>query len=161
MKTIEMELAIMRYLDFRKNIIVPNVSWGFGIHECDILSISKSGYATEVEIKVSKSDLKKDKDKRHKHYDVRERIKYLYFALPKELENCLEYVPERAGVIIVHKKENGYLQCEKIRDAQLNKDCRKLDDAEILMITRLGTIRLYGLKTKILKLQNKLKGEKS
>jgi hypothetical protein len=56
LKTAEMEVELGRYFNYRQNIIVSNVSWGLGIHECDLLIITKSGYATEVEIKVSLSD---------------------------------------------------------------------------------------------------------
>lgn len=66
MKTIELEIAIMEYFGIRQNLIVPNVSWGMnGLHECDVLILSKAGYATEVEIKISKPDLLKDRDKKH------------------------------------------------------------------------------------------------
>lgn len=50
----EMQYAIANALGFRQNIIVPNVSWGAGLHECDLLVISKYNWATEIEIKISK-----------------------------------------------------------------------------------------------------------
>ena len=55
--TIEMEVAIAAYFGFRQNIIVPNISWGFMNHEADMFIVRKSGYAIEIEIKRSKSDL--------------------------------------------------------------------------------------------------------
>ena len=67
--TLEMEIALARFINPRVNLVVPNVSWGFFNHECDLISISKSGFATEYEIKVSKSDLKADKKKKHTHDD--------------------------------------------------------------------------------------------
>ena len=62
--TLVMEIALARFINPRVNLVVPNVSWGFFNHECDLISISKSGFATEYEIKVSKSDLKADKKKK-------------------------------------------------------------------------------------------------
>ena len=65
MKTIEVEVAIMQHFDVRRNVIVPNVSWGIfrpgigQLHEIDLLVLSGSNYATEVEIKVTKADLKR------------------------------------------------------------------------------------------------------
>ena len=106
LKTIEMEVALANYFNVRQNIIVPNVSWGLGIHECDLLIVRASGYLIEVEIKISKADLIKDSKKEHKHID--KRIKELYFALPDYLENCIEYIPERAGILLVSKGKNGY-----------------------------------------------------
>ena len=50
---IKMEIAIARSWNYRRHLIVPNVSWGFGVHECDLLVISPSGYATEIEIKAA------------------------------------------------------------------------------------------------------------
>lgn len=61
--TLDMEIVLMEYFGVNRNIIVPNVSWGLNLHECDLLIFSKSGYATEVEIKISKQDLLKDKNK--------------------------------------------------------------------------------------------------
>lgn len=47
-----------RRLDYRRNTVVPNAYWGLGLTwEADLLVISKAGYLTEVEIKVSKADL--------------------------------------------------------------------------------------------------------
>jgi len=46
MKSLDIEIAVMEYLGTRTNLIVPNVSWGMDLHECDILSLSKAGYAT-------------------------------------------------------------------------------------------------------------------
>ena len=48
----------MNFFNYRANLIVPNISWGLGLHECDLLVLTSSGYATEIEIKVSKADLK-------------------------------------------------------------------------------------------------------
>ena len=62
--TTEMEVALAHYLNMRVNLIVPNISWGMFIHECDLLVITPAGYMWEVEIKVSKQDLSRDSKKR-------------------------------------------------------------------------------------------------
>ena len=95
MNTIDIEIAIANHFDYRRNIIVSNVSWGMNIHECDLLVLTKSGYATEVEIKISKSDILRDKNKIHGH--IHKKIKKLYFAVPENLRNCVDFIPERAG----------------------------------------------------------------
>jgi hypothetical protein len=138
----EIELALLRHFDFRQNIIVPNVSWGLGIHECDMLMVSLAGYATEFEIKVSKVDLIKDKEKRHCHNN--EKIKYLYFVIPEKLdkEEIINHIPEKSGIIII--KKNGIV--ENRRPALKNNEARKLTDQEILHVARLGAMRIYGLK---------------
>ena len=61
----EIEVVVAQYFDPRRNVIVPNVWWGWGLrHECDLVVMTKTGYAYEVEIKVSRSDLKADLKKR-------------------------------------------------------------------------------------------------
>ena len=104
LKAIDIELAVSGYLNPRQNLIVPNVHWGLGIHECDLLVITQAGYAWEIEIKVSKADLIKDGKKRHGHIDFR--IKELWFAIPKYLEPHIEHVPKHAGIIVVDDKLN-------------------------------------------------------
>lgn len=60
----DIEIAIAKMFNYRMNVIVPNVSWGLGLRcECDLLIVSQRRYATEIEIKVSKSDIKADKKK--------------------------------------------------------------------------------------------------
>ncbi len=55
-----MEMALYRKLSANEKIICPNISWGIGInHECDLFIVDKNNFVTEIEIKVSKSDLKK------------------------------------------------------------------------------------------------------
>ena len=58
-KTIEIEEALARYFGFRENIIVPNISWGAGFDEVDLMVIKKTGYVIGVEIKISKSGVRK------------------------------------------------------------------------------------------------------
>lgn len=152
LKTIDIELALCSFLDYRVNLIVPNVSWGMFSHECDLLVLTKSGYASEVEIKVDKYDLIKDKLKRHKHKDYRNRIKYLYFAIPFYLEDCIDHIPGHAGVIIVGED----LRCKIIRKPKrIGK--YKFSMEERYQIARLGALRIWNLKRKIKSLKSKRK----
>ena len=73
----EMECAISDLFEYRRCVIVPNISWGFKIHECDMLVIRQTNYAVEIEIKRSISDLKADFKKKHDHSD--DRIKELFY----------------------------------------------------------------------------------
>ena len=163
MKTIEIEIAIIKYLDYRQNLTVPNISWSFFNHECDLLSLSKSGYATEIEIKISKSDLKKDKEKWHNHYS--QLIKNFYFAVPEELkEYAINNIPKEAGLLIVSKIENDinlkiygntdkfHYSVTKIKNCIPRKYAKKWVDKDRYKLARLGTMRIAGLKEKILKL---------
>ncbi len=156
MKTIEMEIAIMKELDVRRNVIVPNVSWAFGsLHECDLLSLSKSGYATEIEIKVSKADLLKDKEKRHSHEN--DLISYFYFAVPEKLkEIALAEIPVRAGLYVIEEfkvlnSNKKILHVNKIRTAVKNAKSVKWSLENKLHLAHLGAMRILNLKKKILK----------
>ncbi len=129
------------------HLVVPNVSWGFKIHECDLLSVTNSRYATEVEIKISVADTKKDKEKTHGHKS--DKVKYLYFAMPKEIyDKAKEFVPKRAGIYTVEayywRKQLRYrVVCE--RKAEVNKTHRKLTEDEMDQLRRLATMRYFSL----------------
>src|SRR5699024_7195503 len=86
--------------------------------ELDILSVTKSGYATGVEIKVSKSDLKRDLKKRHWELYNNSRLenvemyrklyfgklKYFYYAVPPELiEDAENQIPDWCGILTTGK----------------------------------------------------------
>jgi hypothetical protein len=45
---------------------------GMGLHECDVLGITKAGYLVEFEIKRSRSDFRADFKKKHKHECLKE-----------------------------------------------------------------------------------------
>jgi hypothetical protein len=148
-KTIEIEIAVSQHLDYRQNLIVPNISWGFNIHECDLLVVTKNNYLWEVEIKVSKSDLIKDSLKKHGHYD--DRIRKFFFAIPERLKNHIEYIPERAGIIIVNASGRVYRE----RKAKTNSIANKISDNDKMKIAKLGTMRMWTLKKNIMKLKQK------
>lgn len=64
----------------RRNIVIPNVDWGFLNHEADLLILSKSNYLTEIEIKRSWVDFKNDFKKKHTHQD--KKLSHFYYAVP-------------------------------------------------------------------------------
>ena len=141
-----MEIALAAFFNPRVNLIVPNISWGMNIHECDLFILSDSGYLTEVEIKVSKADLITDQLKKHGHKD--RRVKRLFFAVPEALLPIDEHIPDRAGIISVNKN----LRCRIVRKPKLSKGV-KFSSAERYKIARLGAMRIWPLKKKIVKLR--------
>lgn len=148
-----MEIAVGNFMNWRTNLIVPNVSWGMFQHECDLIRISRLGYCTEIEIKVSKSDLIKDKQKYHGHCD--KKINYLYFAIPDYLIDHIEHIPERAGIIIVTQKvvmlRGKYShKCKVLRSPKKWNDY-KFSDGEIKKLLELMAMRIWNLKTKLAK----------
>jgi len=94
---------------------------GMGLHECDVLAISKSGYLIEYEIKRSRSDFRADFKKEHKHRFLSERkaVRHgrgrnkgkMWFKIPNRFYYVCETdlikkseVPEYAGLIYVGKR---------------------------------------------------------
>jgi hypothetical protein len=170
----EIEIAVAKHYGTRQNIIVPNISWGFSwndkwgwhsMHECDVFVIKKTGYAVEIEIKRSKSDLLNDFKKRHKHESTK--IRELFYAIPEEnLDEWSKLIPKHAGIITYEKYEEEIWDKKKKqwsgktkwvtlarrkRNATPNKDAIKLTIEEQLKIAKLGTMRIWNLKEKMVK----------
>jgi hypothetical protein len=158
MRCIEVEEAVARMFGIRQNLIVPNIFWSLFRYEIDLLVVRPSGYAVEVEIKVSKYDLKKDALKRHQHIDHKDRIKELYFAVPEKLvDAAIEYAPADAGIIAVEEgdKTDSFFKpywnkAKIVRPSVKRKTARPLTEAETNYVARLGTMRIWGLKEKLI-----------
>jgi hypothetical protein len=137
------ELALVRHLNSRINLIVPNVFWGLGLtYEADLVVVKPSQYAYEIEIKISLSDLKAEKKKRHSAH-CSNKFKYLYFAVPENLkEQASNLIPERSGLFIV--KENSMVIL--VKPPKINKNARKLNQKEINKLYELCQMRVWNLK---------------
>ena len=118
MKTTELQDAIL--IEFLKSrpLAITNYSYLTG-YEADIIMISPSGLATEVEVKTSRADFKKDfsKTTKHKHLKAPTVSKgtstvakypkapnYFYYACEEGLLTVKD-IPPYAGLI--HVKKNG------------------------------------------------------
>jgi len=150
----DIEVAVAKYFNWRVNLIVPNVSWGFFIHECDLLIVTKAGYCYEVEIKISRADLKADAKKRHGHRS--DRLRKLFFAIPGQMLSSIDLIPSHAGVFSVWA--GGY--CKKEREAQ-TLPAQPISESERFQVARLGTMRIWGLKQKVTRLEDKVAAIKS
>lgn len=114
-KDIEAGLAMNLYLKGHSPISTHAAI--YGLQECDVISISKSNFIYEYEVKISKSDFKAD-FKKPKHTLITEKkfIKetkkeifylvpnYFYFVVPENLVK-VEEIPDYAGLMYVN--ENG------------------------------------------------------
>lgn len=152
MTTPEIEYAVIKNINVRQHYVIRNLSWGIhNLHECDILKLTKSGYATEYEIKISRSDLLRDKDKKHGHSSPY--IKELYFVVPYHLiDFAHKNIPDRAGLIAVYDmprslsnsksfNETNY-QLRHLRSAKVNTKAIKWSDKDIFDLLRLSNMRL-------------------
>ena len=157
-----MEKLIYWYFKDNSLVIVPKISgnnWWFDSetmlwknivnHECDMLIVSKNHYLTEVEIKISLSDLKADFKKEHQHKD--ENIKNFYYAFPEEMkEKAIKLIPEEVGILIAVKKyfHNGeeYREIKCYRKPKINKVAKPINDIVLSRIYRLGYLRYWNYR---------------
>lgn len=161
--TKEMEYALYKEYGLKSKLFTLRITYAPEItkHECDVLIVSKSNYLTEIEIKVSLSDLKKDLEKWHKHSN--EKLKYQYFAIPKYLEKHIDLIPENFGIIIVEKVEACSTFCRKTPLYHTHYRVRELKKAPInpifckFKLSNEGLLNLYRLHS--YKFWNSLKRE--
>ena len=141
------ECAVVDLFNYRVHICVPNVSWGFlRFHEADLLIIDKDNRLSEVEIKISLSDLKADFKKHHGHSD--NKIGRLIYAVPDKLvEAAKELVPKNNGIIRVKWNEySGYFVATWVRGCRHHKLAKPITDSDAMKLMRLGCMRIWSLK---------------
>ena len=170
MTTTEAEVAAMSFLDYTANIVVPNVTNMMGLvgFEADVLSVTPSGYASCIELKISKGDLKNDLQKKHIKYlkgdGMFERygnvhrtldwfygkLKYFYYGVPKELiEETERQVPDFCGIINLSTKRV-YRSPKKLFNY-------KWTEKERMELSRLGTMRISTLKRQLIRKDKEIK----
>ena len=148
MKTKDLEVLTAEFFGIRKNLIVPNVYWGFGLrYEADLVVVTRSRYAYEVELKVTKSDLKAEA-KKAKHAHNSPKFKRLYYSMPEKIFDP-ELVPERAGIILA----SDYRGKTRLELHRKPKDVKAdpITESEYLKLLELCAMRLWGMKKKGIK----------
>lgn len=126
-KSNNIESALCMYLYEKSHSPITTRFTGMGLAECDVLSISKSDYIYEYELKISRGDYKKDFIKEKHTLIINEKYtktykgeliyllpNYFSYVTPKDLISVDE-VPEYAGLIYID--ENG--KFEVIRKPKL------------------------------------------
>ena len=155
MNSCEIEIAVARHFNYRTNLIVPNVYWGLRFdYELDLIIVYQSHYASEVEIKISISDLKAEKRKRPgAHYS--NKIRRLYFAVPYNLKDkSMALIPEKAGLLSVNIVK-GFWVVSLEKAPRINKSARKLEEREVNKLRELAAMRIWNLKEALLKEKRK------
>lgn len=130
-----------------QKILIPNVNEWW---EADLLCIHASDWVDEVEIKISKSDFKREflkKERKHRilleghpkwlgwnRDDWTETtphiIRRYWMAMPVEVaESVQDLVPEYAGLMAITQGKYGR-KCKVIRHPKLLKNARKITAAE-------------------------------
>lgn len=148
LNTKELEVLVADFFGVRTHLIIPNVSWGFGLlYEADLVVVTRSRYVYEVELKVSKSDLKADANKK-KHNNPRKTFKRMYYAMPEEIYDPA-LVPDYAGVLLAYMhRKRWYIKLERKPD---NLSVEPITDKQYLKLLELMAMRVWSIKKKLLK----------
>ena len=103
--------------------------------------MTNDDYIYEIELKVSVSDCKRDREKEHQHKDLYNRLKYQYFALPMSIvEDCIDFIPEHFGIIVINDET---LEGSFIRKAEINKKHRRISKGELINLLTTGCKRYF------------------
>ena len=125
--------------------VVSNVSWGlFTWGEADLIALRKSGYLIEGEIKISKQDFLKDKDKKKFNNCLvrwEKDIKEFYYIVPEELSD-FAMANTSYGVIATSITNYGY-SVKVLRGAIVSKNAVKLPEKQQVNLLRLGCFRFW------------------
>lgn len=143
------DLIVSKEGGVRKNLCVPNVSWGLNIdYEADLLIITKSGYCTEYEIKRSYSDFLADMKKDECAHKAPWVYKF-YYVIPLSIKDkVLKYFEDKGKeppAIICYSEDKKLSYCGGFPYV---KGGRKMFLEEMLKVARLGTMRYWNLRNK-------------
>lgn len=134
----EIQKILIENLNFV--FLFPNC-FAWGLFECDLIGLSKSGYLYEIEIKTTCADLLNDTKKQKKYWCKKEKktkhtTKYnwllngegpskFYYAVTENID--ISFIPPWAGVYVI-KIKHGFSCVTKIREAVfLNKEKQHTD----------------------------------
>jgi hypothetical protein len=159
--------ALARQTFERKHLVlVPRCNWTG--HECDLLVVARDLRIIDVEIKISRADLKADakKEKWFHAWDFKVDGPYLpaaervlrprqwprkvwkhYYCMPREIWNeaLFEFLPSPAsGVLLLSEQRHGgqlVVHCE--RRATPCRDADRISAEDAIDIARLASLRMW------------------
>jgi hypothetical protein len=140
-------------------VLVDRCAWTG--YECDVLAVTNDLRIIDVEIKISRADLKADRSKDkwwHRHSWMRHgpdaprmhprKVWKHYFAMPAEVwkPELAEFLPSAAsGILLVTRSEppqpGVLVRC--LRRATPAKDADRLTPAQVMDIARLANLRMW------------------
>ena len=149
--------SLVHYLFKRAVCCVPNTVWTG--HEADLLVVTQNLRAIDLEIKVSRSDLKADAFKgKWSHTngwganrvtvkrDWPIRVWKHYYVVPKDiwtLELLDSLGSKQSGVILVERLNSNVYQHDVVRKARGNPDAKKLTAEQVIDVARLASLRYW------------------
>lgn len=155
----------MDVFQHRHLVVMPNTKWTG--EECDLLVVTKELRIIDVEIKISRADLKADaaKDKWYMRWDGRvdgfdeegHKVRRIrpwpakvwkhYYALPEEIwtDELADSLPSHtSGVILLRQVEGGEpVIARLVRRAQPNRKAKPISTENAIDIARLSSIRMW------------------
>lgn len=143
-------------------VLVDRCNWTG--YECDVLGVTTDLRIIDVEVKISRSDLKADarKDKWWHHWQgpystpLEERARRPrqwprkvwkhYYALPADIwdDTLLDTLPSPAsGVLLLSQKPGQFMHVQCVRRATPNRDADRLKPEQVMDIARLANLRMW------------------
>lgn len=142
-------------------LLVPNVAWM--VSEADVLGVTPDGRLIDIEIKISRGDLKADAAKGKwwnrgfsqwidgkrvdpipVHRDWPPRVWRHYYVMPAAVwtpDLAPRLGSPKSGVLTIADPEDAALNC--VRRAQSNPNAGKLTPVQILDVARLANLRMW------------------
>lgn len=149
LSTSDIELAVVKHLNVRRNLIVPNVSWAIPWmqgREADLLVVTPTRSLWEIEIKTNLPDVRRERKKTHR-LSQDKRIARLYYAMPRSLvESALPIIAKWAGVLAIHEE---FHTVKVHRPAAVARSEFKLSDKTLNRLRDLCMMRMWSLKRSV------------
>lgn len=155
-------------------VVVPRCGWTG--NECDLLVVTRDLRVIDVEIKISRDDLKADakKDKWYHHWDSRvdgtllpwwsperkaarrrrlwpQKVWKHYYALPKDIwdDKLLPTLGSgTSGILLLDQRPGGKLVYTVRRASKPCRDAQKISAADAVDIARLASLRMWDALTR-------------
>lgn len=137
--------------DRRAVVLVDRCTWTG--HECDLLVVTRCLRVIDVEIKISRADLKADAKKAKwwtpRFDQQREHPPHVwkhYYCMPEAVwgGGMPEVLPsEASGVIVLRAMRGGSVAPVVVRRAKPSRGAKRLTPAEVLDIARLANLRMW------------------
>lgn len=136
-------------------LMVPNVYHFYW--ESDLLYVSNTGYLSEFEIKLTKSDFRADAKKFKHHYlgTPNSGLKEFWYVVPTGLVD-IEDVPDHAGLMYVEPRPGHYptwqspFRATLIKKAVQNRKASPVTADKQLLLAKKGCCRWWTLSRHIL-----------
>lgn len=144
-------------------LLVDRCNWTGA--ECDVLGVTVDLRVIDVEVKISRADLKADKgkDKWWKRVAWRDdmgppqlrphppKVWKHYYALPAEIwkPELLEFLPSPASGVLLVRDRSGVLEVYCERRSTPNKDAARLSPESVIDIARLANLRMWDAYTTV------------